>query len=886
MNVNGLAKKMAANGVGVVNGGGGGKSTASQETALSQNTQLPKPAPITRGDGGLFRALGRGQQNIQPITQGGGEEDPPQPTPPSPSHSPVSHNNGSSPPPFNCQNASPQLLEAEPEQPPSSSDPMHTTTTTTTTDHRPGPPSSPLLRPPSPPTATLQLQERSQQTQRRQTDIEGRMRRLRKRLQVVQAKQVERHVQQQLSGFVEQTAAHHSGSSRHVPSDPWGRTDPSSASTSSSSGVASFLRGGTVPADLERLHVSGSSFLHSAEVAFDSDATESSSGGESDVEQEEIARADPDKRHVKLWRRAKGRYAVERASIISHWNWLQAHVSDLEYRIRQQAEIYRQIRASKGAVELGEPVPCEPSAETEPSPFATSEAGDSEKADKTAATCNTINSIPNSAEDIFGRKPLGVTPDPTCVAARTRPLLSCRRRRFVNPSAVPNLTGKVQRGCVACCGVNPSCLMCGGGRPPQPTPPPLELSVSERLTHIDTGIHPILSLPSDTKLSIHLQGLIKAQGQGSHAEKLKPLKKRSLKHKIALSGIHLPQPPSSSSSKHKHKLGNSHMATVRLAHHRKSRLERSYHHTAADRSASVSKSDTPCRPERPHERSQSRKRPRELSGERADGPKQPMDPGSPLMSLSSVLFSTPSPLSRQLSLPYEGSTPLGPGSQPGSAPIRRRRGESSFDINNIVIPMSVAATTRVEKLQYKEILTPRWRKVDVLEEPAAEDEEEAEIEDLTDMAFTELHLPMEDQERSRWSWRALVPAARRGSRLFKSLDGRTTPLPGGSNPYTPQPSSPDMALFHVLQDYGPLSSPLSPPSPDTPSSRDSLTRCSTPDFTYEERTVNPWERRFFPLSEDPAILDEPSEPDNESRNTSGIPSGHSRAESESEPVSP
>ena len=40
-------------------------------------------------------------------------------------------------------------------------------------------------------------------------------------------------------------------------------------------------------------------------------------------------------------------------------------------------------------------------------------------------------------------------------------------------------------------------------------------------------------------------------------------------------------------------------------------------------------------------------------------------------------------------------------------PVRRRRGESSFDINNIVIPMSVAATTRVEKLQYKEILTPR-----------------------------------------------------------------------------------------------------------------------------------------------------------------------------------
>ena len=38
---------------------------------------------------------------------------------------------------------------------------------------------------------------------------------------------------------------------------------------------------------------------------------------------------------------------VERAAIISHWNWLQAHISDLEYRIRQQTDIYRQIRTGK-----------------------------------------------------------------------------------------------------------------------------------------------------------------------------------------------------------------------------------------------------------------------------------------------------------------------------------------------------------------------------------------------------------------------------------------------------------------------------------------------------------------------------------------------------------
>ena len=40
--------------------------------------------------------------------------------------------------------------------------------------------------------------------------------------------------------------------------------------------------------------------------------------------------------------------------------------------------------------------------------------------------------------------------------------------------------------------------------------------------------------------------------------------------------------------------------------------------------------------------------------------------------------------------------------------IRRKR-ETAFDIDNIVIPYSMAASVRVEKLKYKEILTPTWR---------------------------------------------------------------------------------------------------------------------------------------------------------------------------------
>lgn len=85
-------------------------------------------------------------------------------------------------------------------------------------------------------------------------------------------------------------------------------------------------------------------------------------------------------------------------------------------------------------------------------------------------------------------------------------------------------------------------------------------------------------------------------------------------------------------------------------------------------------------------------------------------------------------------------------------------------------------------------------------------------------------------------------------RSYKSVDGRTTPLLCGTNPPTPQPASPDPGHCPMLHDYSYVPSPMSPASPDTtsnphtPCSRDSHrllssedTRCSTPDFTFEER---------------------------------------------------
>lgn len=133
---------------------------------------------------------------------------------------------------------------------------------------------------PSSAVEALILRERAQQSQHRQTDISARLQRLCKRLQVVQAKQVERHVKQQLTGFL-----------HHVVSQ---------SSTSRPDSMAQLLKDSSFLSELEKLHLSGTTSLRVAETQFDSDATESSSGGESDVEEEELARVDTEQQHIKL----------------------------------------------------------------------------------------------------------------------------------------------------------------------------------------------------------------------------------------------------------------------------------------------------------------------------------------------------------------------------------------------------------------------------------------------------------------------------------------------------------------------------------------------------------------------------------------------------------
>lgn len=80
---------------------------------------------------------------------------------------------------------------------------------------------------------------------------------------------------------------------------------------------------------------------------------------------------------------------------------------------------------------------------------------------------------------------------------------------------------------------------------------------------------------------------------------------------------------------------------------------------------------------------------------------------------------------------------------------RRRSEQSAYDIDNIVIPFSIAATTRVEILEYKEIMTPSWR---VWENGTCQtDAIDEDVEDTSDEAYILRHSKGESEEKKRFS---------------------------------------------------------------------------------------------------------------------------------------
>ncbi|XP_060679697.1 KAT8 regulatory NSL complex subunit 1-like [Hemiscyllium ocellatum] len=817
----------------------------------------------------------------------------------------------------------------------------------------------------------------------KQAEIRSRAHRLCKRLQVVQAKQVERHAQQQLAGLVEHSLKQFSSSftetflnssnnkhrsTFHGNNDlPVGssllrsfpRTDSkggngdtySSPSSSLRSGgsskcllsspsedtFSSFVKGRAVSESLLKLVSSVTAKLRTSERAFDSDATESSSGGETDPE-DDTGGAKFEHRHATLHRRSEWRWAMERAAIVNRWTWLQAQVSDLEYRIRQQTDIYRQIRANKGPVILGEaqlpedlmkhqcrlvtatsavnsqspdacsnpsstegkvPIankkcelsPCSPSLLLRnidkqssrltqslgnlicPSSPSCSSPSNSSLLPKVCTPPRQLNGLLNSlhsspldnssldssdTEEILCKRQRldsltvpSSPPDNSCVAARVRPVRRYRKRRLVRSNLACYLGRKAQRPLSIKCSCDwPNvCILCGSKTLIQTMDQP-SMSPQECVAIMEPCYHPILSLPQDIPLHVHFEGLLKQEEHQKPSQKFKSLKSFS----------QVRQRPQDTAKKVCQKLASSLLTSAKYVHSRnasekvfKQRLDFWQPTSKTEIDPFTEKFNTQIKKQKSSVHLALSKR------HKAASSSSPSLLNSQTPKPSSTIHHSPSFTDPPSSVVHN-QTATTTTSTPSA---RKRRGESSFDINNIVIPMSMAAAARVEKLQYKEILTPSWRIVDVEQSKLQNCKlEEDQYEEMSDEAFLNRHSKCEEIERSRWCLWSSTSSARRGSRSSNKADGRSTPQLQQANAATPHPASPDSG-FHLLNDYPHTPSFTGPVSPDTCSSLNSFsskdrlrvlsinedTRSSTPEVTDEEvQMVQPWEPRIFPLS--------------------------------------
>uniref|UniRef100_A0A7N4NGB3 PEHE domain-containing protein n=1 Tax=Sarcophilus harrisii TaxID=9305 RepID=A0A7N4NGB3_SARHA len=716
-----------------------------------------------------------------------------------------------------------------------------------------------------------------------------RARRLCHRLQVVRARQVERHVQQQLAGLWR-----HLAPGAESPSPPAPAPPPAARAAELRRLVGSataLLRAVQRDCDSDATDTgsgssccsSGSSNVGSGSSSSSSSSSSScSSGGEEEEEETELLSQAGPRQPPRSpppapagYRKAEWQWALERAAIICRWTWLQAQVSDLEYRIRQQTDIYKQLRANKGPVVLGEAqqpedvikqqgrmtdslkvenskgswrldsAPCSHSLDLHnvdkqssqlmqslgstiyPTPsFHPVNGTSSLPKDHTATrhingviNCSRPNSLDNNCptEETFNKRKRLDSPatsfspyDSSCIAARIRPLCRYRKRKLLRTNTVSYLSRKPQK---------PLTMKCSCEWPHtcilcecKTSIKPIDvdtMTLKERIAVLDSGFHPILSLSHGSPLHLHFEALLKEDRLTYEALKMSPL----IKGSQVLTATYPALTPS------------------------------------------LNPINSPL------------KEGRHLKG----------SVSSPSMFASNPQALKPSSLEHSLSPYIVASSAVPSASQPSTSSalqtLKKKRSENSYDIDNIVIPMSMATAARVEKLQYKEILTPSWRLVESKEQETL-NQMDSELEDTSDDAYRNRHTKYEELERARWdSWTAAAISHRRGnSRSSNKGEGRATQSVPATSLAISQPVSPDTA-YHNFNDLAHASTGTSSPEPcsllqslsikdrtPVPSSCSEDTCSTTTDVGDDAaQIIQPWERRTFPLSDTScqALLDQP-----------------------------
>ncbi|NXU08044.1 KAL1L protein, partial [Pardalotus punctatus] len=636
----------------------------------------------------------------------------------------------------------------------------------------------------------------------------SRTKRTQKRLQMLLAKHVIKHCDQQLKCFVEhqlqRMKVFHEptrflSNSSLTCTEGWPQNNTATSERSSSVDVQN--RVSIAPGEIRSFALSTGGLLSHVEKDLDSDATCSSSDEDGE---EQTVRTTVEASYTSEWK-----WLADRARIGSRWTWLQAQISELEYKIRQLTDLHRQIRATKGMVVLEEfPFPKDilkkqiqltdqeallnttgnsqaaierqdslPEHDFEMSPSSPTlllrniekqsaqlseiisnliaplnlSPASSSLSSKTCRHRQLVNGISFRASDnrevssssswlldhqhIKKRKRdrtrlRSVSMSNVSTSARTRPLLSFQKRKLYRmhgachwnqqtlPSGDASFPSKTQLPCVVPASTSSSSEYS------------TESKILDYVQELDSSFHPVLSFPSDIPLHIYFETLLRKDGI-----KGKPADTSSLGGEFKVSAdndynhrnVSVKQWSSGclSNSKSQSVLG----AADQLSEGRKKR-----HLSETAVGESNARFET-------------------FSFQHAEP-----ESHSSFAATSSV---------NAMSRPTHSTS-----SQHKSR--RRLRSESSYDIDNIVIPMSLVAPSKLEKLQYKEILTPSWRVVELQPLEKSQTDEE-EVEDLSDKAFSLRHTKYEERERARWSLWEQSRWPRRNSRQVsysKNADGR------------------------------------------------------------------------------------------------------------------
>lgn len=571
-------------------------------------------------------------------------------------------------------------------------------------------------------------------------------------------------------------------------------------------------------AEIQRFALSATGLLSHVEEGLDSDATDSSSDDELD---EYTIR-----KNVAVNSSTEWKWLVDRAQVGSRWTWLQAQISELEYKIQQLTDIHRQIRASKGIVILEE---CQL-----PKDILKKQIQFSNQ----AVSLNTsVNSqVPQRSEEPLPEHDFEMSPSSPTLLLRNIEKQSAQLTEIINSLIAPlNLSPTSSPLSSKSC--SHKCLANGISR-----------SASENLDELSSSSSWLLNQKHSKKrrkdrtrlkspsLAIMSTAARTRPLQSFHKRKLYRLSPtfywtpETLPSKEAfLSSTQTPYTGSPFSWDNWEQSSRSHLLREQV-----SKLDSSFHPVLS------LPSEIPL-----HLHFETLFKKTDMKGELAENQfvgdcliSPP--PAGERTRFEEFAFQRSEPGSHcnftAVSNANVTSRTQNPSSQNTSR--RRLRSESSYDIDNIVIPMSLVAPAKLEKLQYKEILTPRWRKV-VLQPLDEHNLNKEEIEDLSDDVFSLRHRKYEEREQARWSLWEQSKWHRRNNRAYsKNVEGQ------------------DLVLKEHSSELGSAQQGTAESPFELPAESHSL--CAQDSLSLndgqEDKSLR-WERRAFPLKdEDTAAL--------------------------------